>query len=128
MATAKKPWEVNEVPYAIDEEKFRGCVARVHTLMHSFKGDLHELEPAIGFMFTGYYYGWKVLHVIHSKKTVRKYEAILGFSIKDLFEAEGPYADKCNGWRAIKKISNFWKVINGEIDAEISAEERSLAK
>lgn len=115
------------IRYPDADEKFQNCMRRVHDVMHPFKGDLHELENALGFMFVGYYYGWKVLHVIHSKKTVRKYESILGVSIKDEFDDIGPYADKSNGWRGIKLISNFWKVINGEIESNVTAADRSVA-
>lgn len=115
------------IRYPEADERFQKCLRRVHDLMHEFAGDLHELEAALGFMFIGYYYGWKVLHVIHSKKTVRKYEALLSISIKEEFADVGPYANKSNGWRIIQKISNFWKVINGEIDSTVKPEERSIA-
>ncbi len=126
MAKSEAP-KVKAIRYPEADEKYQACLRRVHGLMHEFSGDLHELEGALGFMFIGYYYGWKVLHVIHSKKTVRKYEALLGMSIKEEFVDVGPYADKSNGWRVIKKFTNFWKVINGDIDPEIAADQRSMA-
>src|SRR5690606_1076859 len=45
-------------------------------LIH-FVGQLDELESAIGMLRLGHHMGWKVLYMIHSKKTVRKYEEIL---------------------------------------------------
>lgn len=128
MATIKDPaHEVKPIRFPQADGKFQACVRRVHDVMHPYKGDLRELENALGFMFIGYYYGWKVLHILHGKKTVRKYEAMLGISIKEEFEQTGPYANKSIGWQFIQKVSNFWKVINGEIDSPVDPDKRSMA-
>lgn len=79
-----------------------------------FEGNLDELESALGMYMLGRHFGWKVLYILHSKRTVRKYEEILGISIRDEFEAEGPDADRSNGFRALKTVTNFWKAISGE--------------
>ncbi len=87
-----------------------------------FSGDLHDLESAIGMLRLGPHMGWKVLHIIHSKRTIRKYEQILtGESkepvrIMELFEAEGPSSYRSAGFQIVQKVSNFWKVINNESD------------
>ena len=127
MVKLQEPIKVKAICFPAGDANFQTCVRRVHDLMHSFTGDLHELEGALGFMFVGYYYGWKVLHVIHSKKTVRKYETLLSLAIKEEFPEIGPYADKSVGWQTIQKISNFWKVINGEIESNVASEDRSNA-
>jgi hypothetical protein len=79
-----------------------------------FEGNLDELESALGMYMLGRHFGWKVLYILHSKRTVRKYEEILGISIRDEFEAEGPDADRSSGFRALKTVTNFWKAISGE--------------
>ena len=54
-----------------------------------FKGDLTQLENALGMLRLGHHLGWKTLYLIHSKKTVRKYEDILGIRIRDVFPETG---------------------------------------
>lgn len=83
-----------------------------------FDGNLDELESALGMYMLGRHFGWKVLYIVHSKKTIRKYEEILGISIRDEFPAEGPDADRSNGFRALKTVSNFWKAISGDTPIE----------
>lgn len=80
-----------------------------------FSGQLDELESALGMLRIGHHMGWKVLYMIHSKKTIRKYEEILDIKIRDIFPDEGPSAGRSIGLSIAKKFSNFWKVVSGEI-------------
>ena len=82
----------------------------------NFSGDLGELESALGMLFLGHQYGWKVIHIVHSKATVRKYEDILGIKVREEFREEGPSAMRSNGFRLVQKVSNFWKAASGEKD------------
>ena len=79
-----------------------------------FEGNLDELESALGMYMIGRHFGWKVLYLLHSKRTIRKYEEILGISVREEFDPEGPDADRSNGFRALKSVTNFWKAISGE--------------
>ena len=80
-----------------------------------FKGNANELESAIGLLFVGQQYGWKVMLLVHDKKTIRKYEKILDVSIREIMPDVGPKADKSLAWNAVQKVSNFWKAVKGEI-------------
>lgn len=77
-------------------------------------GDMTELESAIGMLFLGHHYGWKVLHLLHTKKTIRKYEEILGIKIREIFPERGPSSPRSVGLYLADKASNFWKVVSGE--------------
>ncbi len=88
--------------------------AIVHEAVTNFSGTSDKLESAIGFLYVGHYYGWKILYLIHSKRTVRQYEEILGINVRDIFPETGPYSDRSVAWTIAKKISNFWKVVSGE--------------
>lgn len=79
-----------------------------------FTGMLDELESALGMLRMGHHFGWRVLYLIHSKKTIRKYEDILGIKIRDIFPAEGPSSYRSVGLNLANKASNFWKVVSGE--------------
>ena len=79
-----------------------------------FEGNMDELESALGMYMIGRHFGWKVLYIIHSKRTIRKYEDILGITVREEFDAEGPDAERSNGFRAVNTVTNFWKAISGE--------------
>ena len=103
----------------ISDEKIKLYVEMIRAAVDDFEGDLPTLESALGFVFIGHYFGWKVLHILHSKSTVRKYEKILGeIDIKQEFFMNGPLAKRSLGWRLFEKVSNFWKAVNGEIKIE----------
>ena len=55
-----------------------------------YHGDFTQLEAAIGMLRVGYHVGWRVLYIIHSKKTIRNYEEILGVKIREVFPETGP--------------------------------------
>jgi predicted Rossmann-fold nucleotide-binding protein len=82
--------------------------------VHKFSGTFDELESALGMYVLGRHVGWKVLFILHSKKTVKKYEEILGISVREEFPEEGPEALRSVGYSIAKKFSNFWKVVSGE--------------
>lgn len=79
-----------------------------------FKGQLDDLESALGMLRMGHHWGWKVLYILHSKATIRKYENILKIKVRDVFPEEGPSAYRSAGFRVAQAASNFWKVISGE--------------
>jgi len=80
-----------------------------------FRGDLCQLEAALGMLRMGHHFGWKVLYIIHSKKTVRNYEDILNIRIRDVFEETGPSSYRSIGFQIAQLYSNFWKVAGGDI-------------
>jgi hypothetical protein len=87
-----------------------------------FSGLLPELESASGMLFMGKLFGWKVLYIVHSKSTVRKYEEILDIKVRECFKDEGPLAKKSIGLMIAKKLSNFWKAISENINGVRNAE------
>lgn len=80
-----------------------------------FSGYMPTLEGAIGAYFIGKELGWKPLFLIHEKRTIKKYEDVLGVSFRDVLPDEGKWAEKSIAWEAGKKVSNFWKAVKGEI-------------
>jgi len=83
-----------------------------------FKGQLQELESALGMLRIGHSFGWKVLYIIHNKRTIRKYEEILNINVKEYFDEEGPIADRNYGYLFYKKIGQYWKIVSGDIKVE----------
>lgn len=93
-----------------------------------YTGTIDELEAAIGMLHLGDHIGWKPLVLIHNKRTVRKYEEILGIEIREFFPPEGPSARRSLGYMVAKKIGNFWKAVSGEVkDDELKSQRREIA-
>jgi hypothetical protein len=53
--------------------------------------------------------------IIHSKRTFKKYEEILGIDARSFFPEETPAASRSIGYKIAKTLSNFWKVVSGDI-------------
>ncbi len=81
----------------------------------SFKGNIHEFESAVGALMIGQHLGWKVLMLVHDRKTIKKYGALLGIDFQESMPAEGKLKHKSAAWVACQKIGNFWKAVKGEI-------------
>ena len=88
--------------------------------------NLDELESALGMYMIGFHFGWKVLYVIHSKRTIRKYEEVLGITIRESFDEFGPDADRTNAYKVIQAVSSFWKLVSGEEKPAIDVDKRAL--
>lgn len=86
----------------------------VDNAIRNFRGGFDELEGAIGMYLIGRHVGWRVLVLVHSKKTIIKYEEILGIKIREEFPDEGPDVDRSAGYELATKLSNFWKAVSGE--------------
>src|SRR5687768_3824595 len=84
-------------PTSPDEAKRRHDVMDQAIL--NFQGQLDELEGALGMYMLGRHVGWKVLYIIHSKRTVAKYEKILGISVREEFEPETIDSHRSHGYR-----------------------------
>jgi hypothetical protein len=83
-----------------------------------FYGQLDELTAALGMLRMGDYFGWRVLVLIHNKRTIRKYEGILGIKVREFFDEEGAASERSIGYGFVKKIGNFWKAVSGDVKVE----------
>jgi hypothetical protein len=110
MAKAKE----RKIPETPKDEAAR-LVGVVNEASTRFKGQIDELESAIGVLFVGHLYGRRVVTLIHNKRTLRKYEEILGVNFKDELPDRGPLIDKSLGYLAAEKLKAFWKAVAGEI-------------
>lgn len=97
------------------EDELHELALIANRAIDNFGGNSSELEGALGMLFVGRRYGWRVVMLIHDRRTVRKYQKILGIDVREQFPAVGDRADKSLGFQAVKKVSNFWKAVRGEI-------------
>lgn len=116
MARRKQPSKVPMAQVTLEQEEQLRQIERDTFL--NFEGQFDELEKSLGILRLGHHIGWKPIVLIHSKKTIAKYEEILGVRLRDIFPAEGPSADRSLGYRIAKKLANFWKAVSGETPIE----------
>ncbi len=88
----------------------------------NYGGQAKELESAIGLLRLGDHLGWRPLLMIHNKATIRKYEEILGIKVRELFEEEGPSAQRSIGYFTVSKAKTFWKAVRGDVKVEQKGE------
>lgn len=91
-------------------------VALIKNSLDRFQGTADSWESAVGMMFVGKYMGWKIVHLVHSQATVKKYESILGINVKTDFDPTTDASHRSVAWKAIEGFSNFWKAVKGETD------------
>jgi hypothetical protein len=89
-------------------------LAHIDKQVQTFQGDLTQLERAIGALIAGRQFGWKVMLLVHDRKTIAKYGAILKIDFKEALAPEGKFAYKSLAWAATQKVSSFWKAVKGE--------------
>lgn len=80
-----------------------------------YKGDSGELARTIGQYVLARRFGWKVFLLMTDKRTVKKMEERLQIDFRDEFDEIGAMAHRSIAWRAVAKVSNFWKAVKGEI-------------
>ena len=86
--------------------------ASVVVAISRYQGEAQILEGAIGSFVLGAMCGWRALHVLHSRKTLRTYQEILGVRFADVFPRDGYDAARLERADVLQR-PNFWKVING---------------
>ena len=111
---------------AVSEADAHRMVRKVDEAIKVFNGQFDELESAIGMYFLGRQVGWKVLVLIHNKRTIRKYEEILGIKIREEFQETGPFTAKSVGYEIVQKANAFWKAVTGEVPVEHRRELQSV--
>ncbi|MEC5399536.1 hypothetical protein [Uliginosibacterium sp. H1] len=94
----------------------------VDRAVDQFNGNLNDLGSAIGMVMIGRRYGWRVVLLIHSPTTIRKYVKILGLkNLRDVLPEVGELAERSNAWKLVDGTANFWKVVRGQISGVRSA-------
>lgn len=104
------------IPNPIRSEDFEKLRGIIYEAVMEFEGQADELESAIGSLFFGLFYGWRVLYVVHSKRTIRKYEAILGVQFREVLPETTAFSNQSLGFEIVEKVSNFWKAVGGPLE------------
>jgi hypothetical protein len=90
----------------------------VQVAIREFHGQIDVLESALGALIIGQHYGSRVLQMVHSPATIRKYESVIGLTYTDLCPERGTLAFKSIGLSMADKLGGFWKVVTGKVKVE----------
>lgn len=90
------------------------AVEIVNKAIKRFKGDVRQLTTAIGVFMLGRKLGWRPTYLLHSTRTLRKYEGFLDVKFREVLPEEGPKSKTLVAWKIAKTVSNFWKLAKGE--------------
>lgn len=125
VATKQKAWTT---PLATRDEALQryAFIERVIHALPSGRYGIDEVESALGMYLLAHQLGWKVLYLVHSKKTIRKYEEILGIKLSEHFDEFGLDADRTNAYKIIKAVSNFWKLVSGDEKSPLDLDKRQI--
>ena len=123
---AKKQRKPLATPLATPEEAQARYQFMDRVIRNLDDGHIDELESALGMYMLAHHFGWKVLYLIHSKRTIKKYEQILGIKLSEVFEPVGPDADRTNAHKIITVASNFWKAVSGEEKPIVGIDKRAM--
>lgn len=85
----------------------------IDKVMVGYKGDIVDLAHAIGAARIGHHYGWRVLRLVVSQVSYRKYQKLLQIDFKDSLPEFTPYTEKSAGYQLVVKLNNFWDVVKG---------------
>lgn len=82
--------------------------------MDDFQGLGTSLESALGALIIGQYFGWRILKLLHTPTTYRRYEKALGVKFQDVCpEITEKGKRKSIGYAITEKLGSFWAVIMG---------------
>lgn len=109
----------------VTPEEAKRLVDLVDEAIHGYSGTVDNLEAAIGMLFVGRHCGWRPLLLMHNKRTIRKYEEILGIDIRKYLPEETPRSHRSIAYKAVLAVGKFWKAVSGEVPIE---NRRELAK
>jgi hypothetical protein len=101
----------------------------VNLISREYKGDSHALFMAIGALFVGRVYGWRVIRVFLSSSSYARCQKILNLDFKTVMPSETEFSDRASGYKSIKDLKDFWGIVAGRIPIEPHAkksEKRSL--
>lgn len=90
-----------------------------------YHGDLTLLADSIGALNLGRIYGWKVLRIIYSPMTYRKYESALNLEFNKVLPEVTNYSKRSYGFKLVEGVNKYWQAVSGQF--KLDSKERRLA-
>lgn len=119
-----KPFPVPTKTPAATQAEVQERYAAMDKAIRQSGFQIDELESALGMYMVGFHFGWRILYLVHTKKTIRKYETLLDIKVSEVFPEYGPDADRTNAYKILQTVSNFWKVVSGDEKPTLKVDKR----
>lgn len=96
-----------------DEE----MIKKIDEVSTNFKGQLDDLQAAVGMVAAGRLYGWRVTRLISSKRHWAVACKLFG-DLKELLPERGVLAHKSVGLAIVDKAGDYWGIIKGDVSRD----------
>ena len=98
----------------IDPALLAEIIPKLEDSYANYRGDATVLESAWGTIFMSLIYGWKVVYLMHSQATIRKYQDITGLVFREIAPESTVISRKSMAFKVVESGTNFWRVIRGQ--------------
>lgn len=98
----------------LSPELWQELMPRIEQSFSEYSGDSSVLESAWGCLFLALTYGWRVVYLMHSQATIRKYEKIIGYTLREIAPETTALSEKSLAYRFVQAGTNFWRVVRGQ--------------
>jgi hypothetical protein len=104
---------------ALSTVKFPDFSNNIKKAFTEYSGDFTVFESAIGALFLGVMIGWRPLLIIHSPKTIKRYEKILDIDFKKILpETIESLSDRSRGYQIVAALDKFWPAVTGNVPVD----------
>lgn len=97
---------------------------KIDDVSADFKGQIDDLQAAVGLVMVGRLYGWRVMRLACSRRHWIVSCKLFG-DLKQILPERGVLAHKSVGLMVVDKAGDYWDYINGVIKA-IPMQERKM--
>ncbi len=98
----------------LSPDLWQELMPRIEQSFSEYRGDSSVLESAWGCLFLALTYGWRVVYLMHSQATIRKYEKITGYTLREIAPETTPLSEKSLAYQFVQAGTNFWRAVRGQ--------------
>lgn len=104
---------------ALEAIEFPDFSKKIKKAFTNYSGDFTVFESAMGALLLGVMIGWRPLFIIHSPKTIKRYEKILNIEFKQILqETVDPLSSRSRGYQVVAAFDKFWPAATGNVPVE----------
>lgn len=104
---------------ALEAIEFPDFSKKIKEAFTKYSGDFTVFESAIGALFLGVMIGWRPLFIIHSPKTIKRYEKILDLEFKQILpETVDFLSNRSQGYEVVVALDKFWPAVTGNVPVD----------
>lgn len=88
-------------------------IKKIEKVSAEFKGQLDDLQAAVGLILVGRLYGWRVLRLSASRRHWKVTCDLFGGDLKEILPERGVLAHKSLGLKIVDTGHDYWEVVKG---------------